>query len=235
MPTNITTDEIPENEINPSPLPVVVAPATPTTILPVKNNKISSPMTPATDEIKENVDEKPSEKKSRSGRTIKEKKMNTDEMDPDEVFTQPRKRVKIDEIKQKSFENNSNNLNEFKASKMHILQDPVKKLRLQRQFDMISVTQDIKLRLGLEEVDVERAVELLEYFKESVLPQITDTMLLKYPNTVDTMKRLRKYVGNVNSWSWDDIKITKFKEKAEKIRSLAEEIFNSFKVSFKFL
>lgn len=178
------------------------------------------------------------EKKSRSGRTIKEKKINHDEMDPDEVFTHPKKRSKVDsESKQHKSTPPANNhhtnasLNEFRNSKMHILQDPVKKTRMQRQYDMITLIQDIKKALGLEESDAERAIELLEDFKETILPQINALILLKYPNTVDTIRRLRKYIGNVGSWNLDEIQAEKFEEKAAKVRSLANDIFDSFKVS----
>lgn len=221
--------------------PPVSAPVTPVPIVVVKNNLKPEPVSSTIElHVKESVEERTVERKSRSGRTIKEKKINDDEMDPDEVFTHPRKRAKMDsEVKPKLATAPSNNndssttavFNEFRASKMHILQDPEKKLRLSRQYDMISVTQDIKNVLGLETVDVERAIELLEFFKESVLPQLTDVILLKYPNTVDTIKRLQKYIGNVNSWSWDEIQVEKFNEKAAKIRSLAQDIFESFKVS----
>lgn len=215
------------------------APVTPVPAVTVKNNIISESASPTIEyQVKENVEERTVERKSRSGRTIKEKKINDDEMDPDEVFTHPRKRVKLDsDVKQKPATpaNNNHNitpsLSEFRASKIHILQDPEKKLRLSRQYDMISATHEIRNVLGLKTVDVERAVELLEEFKELILPQITEVTLLKYPNTVDTIKRLRKYIGNVNKWGWDEIQVEKFNEKAAKIRSLAQEIFESFKVS----
>lgn len=152
------------------------------------------------------------EKVSRSGRKIKEKKMNNDEMDPDEMFTHPRKRFKIEEGKTKPISHISDQttaIDEFRASKMHILQDPVKKNLLEVQYEMIHTMQDIKLALGLEQADVDKSIELMESFKDSILPHITDLMLLKYPNTVDTVKRLRK-VRNCdadNNSSWHYLKL----------------------------
>jgi hypothetical protein len=177
-------------------------------------------------EVKEKEND---EKVSRSGRKIKEKKMNTDEMDPDEMFTQPRKRFKADETKsQKS--RDSAAIDEFRASKMHILQDPVKKNLLETQYDMIQVIQEIKMALGLEQADVERAVDLLESFKVKNLEHITDLMLLKYPNVVDSIKRLKKYIGNMKSWGMEDEQVEQFQEKAEKIRSIATVVYDKFKV-----
>lgn len=172
------------------------------------------------------------EKVSRSGRKIKEKKMNTDEMDPDEMFTQPRKRFKIDEPKtQKS--RDSAAIEEFRASKMHILQDPVKKNLLENQYEMLNAIQEIKMALGLGQADIERAVDLLETFRVKNLANITDLMLLKYPNTVDSVKRLKKYIGNLNSWGMEEAQVEQFQQKAEKIRSIATVVYDQFKVRLK--
>lgn len=171
------------------------------------------------------------EKVSRSGRKIKEKKMNMDEVDPDEVFSQHRKRLKVE--KQSSLLTEPTNaIDEFRASKMHLLVDPIKKKLLENQFEMIHTMQEIKLALGLEQADIDRSIELLETFKENVLPHITDLMLLKYPNTVETVKRLRKYIGNLNSWpNMEESEITDFHTKAEKIRATACSVYDAFKVS----
>lgn len=169
------------------------------------------------------------EKVSRSGRKIKEKKMNMDEMDPDEMFTQPRKRFKIEEPKvQKS--RDSAAIEEFRASKMHVLMDPVKKNLLENQYEMLNAIQEIKMALGLGQADIERAVELLESFRLKNVSHITDLMLLKYPNTVDSVKRLKKYIGNLNSWGMEESQVEEFQQKAEKIRSIATVVYDQFKV-----
>jgi len=177
------------------------------------------------------------EKVSRSGRKIKEKKMNMDEMDPDEMFTQPRKRLKVDDGKQKSVAmliDPTSAIDEFRASKLHILQDPIKKKSLDNQYEMITGMQEIKLTLGLEQADINRSIELLENFKDNVLPHITDLMLLKYPNVVETVKRLRKYIGNMNSWAMEETQVEEFHEKAGKIRTTASVVYDSFKALFNF-
>lgn len=171
------------------------------------------------------------EKVSRSGRKIKEKKMNMDEMDPDEMFAQARKRVKVDDGKPKPSPYNAA-IEEFRASKLHVLQDPVKKANLDHQYEMINVIQEIKLALGLEkQADVDRSLELMETFKDKVLPDVTALMLLKYPNTVDTVRRLRKYVGNIGPWTMNEAEALKFSAKAEKIRVISSEVYDQFKVS----
>jgi Lens epithelium-derived growth factor (LEDGF) len=196
---------------------------------PVIRTKIEYVSTPPPEpETKEN-----DEKVSRSGRKIKEKKMNNDEMDPDEMFTQPRKRFKLDEGKIKLAISEQNNaIDEFRASKSHILLDPVKKNLLEIQYEMIHTMQDIKMALGLEQADVDRSIELLESFKEKILPHITDLMILKYPNTVDTVKRLRKYIGNTDKWSLDESEVEQFTTKSQKIREVASEVYEKLKVRF---
>lgn len=171
------------------------------------------------------------EKVSRSGRKIKEKKMNNDEMDPDEVFTPPRKRLKVEEVKQmKPPLNDSSVINDFCLSKMHILQDPDRKNFLTTQYELMKVVQEVKLHLGLEQADVDRSLELLKILQETIVPNLTKLMLLKYPNTVITVKKLRNYIGNVSSWNMEEVQLVEFQEKAKLIREIAEEIYSSFKV-----
>lgn len=184
---------------------------------------------PLESESKEN-----DEKISRSGRKIKEKKMNNDEMDPDEVFTYPRKRLKVEEVKATKTPATLNDsaINEFCLSKMHILQDPVRKQFLTTQFEMISIIQDIKQALGLEHVYVDQALSSLKTLKEKTVPNITKLMLLKYSNTVATIKRLKNYIGNVSSWNLEADKLKDFEEKAKEIRTIAAEVYDSFKVIY---
>ncbi|CRL04976.1 CLUMA_CG018193, isoform A [Clunio marinus] len=200
--------------------------------------KKSTVVTPAPKVVKENPTPEPEvndEKVSRSGRKIKEKKMNLDEMDPDLMFSPPRKRLKNEDVKQKpviTVADSTSSVEEFRASKKHILTDPIKKSFLENQFEMIHLMQGIKLALGLEQVDANRSIELLDTFKDKILPNITKIMLLKYPNIVVTVKRLRKYIGNTNSWKWDETQVKEFNEKAEKIRTTASAIYESFRILF---
>lgn len=163
--------------------------------------------------------------------------MNNDEMDPDEVFTPPRKRLKTEDVKQiKPMPlNDSTVINDFCLSKMHILQDPERKNFLTTQFELMKIVQEVKLHLGLEQADVDRSLELLKILQESIVPNLTKLMLLKYPNTVITVKKLRNYIGNVSSWNLEEVQLVDFQEKAKLIRDISEEIYSSFKVSTLFI
>lgn len=57
-------------------------------------------------------------------------------------------------------------------------------------------------------------------------------MLRKHPMVVDTIKRLRRYVGNTKNWGFTDEQKEEFDAKATKVRFLAEAIYNRFKVDF---
>lgn len=208
------------------------------TPIPNKKKPVNKPKavsTPITQLKLESETKENDEKVSRSGRKIKEKKMNNDEMDPDEVFTQPRKRLKIENENRSNQkpaqELNDSAINDFCISKMHILQDPVRKQFLTTQFDMIKTVQEIKQALGLDEVDVDRALESCKTLKEKVVPSITQFMLLKYSNTVVTIKRLRNYIGNVESWNLEEKQLIEFQEKAKEIRDIASDIYFSLKVN----
>jgi hypothetical protein len=177
------------------------------------------------------------EKVSRSGRKIKEKKMNNDEMDPDEMFTQPRKRLKPDESKQVKTPqvniNDPNTITDFCISKMHLLQDPLRKNFLMTQYEIINAIKDIKLALGLERVEIEKAITILLNVKEKILPNITKLMLLKYADIIITIKRLRNYIGNASLWNLEEEQLKNFKDKAREIRSISVDIYDYFKVHLK--
>lgn len=55
-------------------------------------------------------------------------------------------------------------------------------------------------------------------------------MLKKNSNVVETIKRLRRYVGNIKDWNLTDEERIQFNEKAEKVRQLADALYNKFKV-----
>lgn len=238
---NVTADSITDNDNSADESQLHIAEEIPkTTPLPQKRKpaavkvKQETPQvaTPEPADAKEN-----DEKVSRSGRKIKEKKMNTDEMDPDEMFTQPRKRMKLDEGKQKlsvTSVDSKNALDDFRAAKMHILLDPIKMKPLENQYDMITAMQKIKLDLGLEKAEIDHSIDLLENFNENILPHITKLMLLKYPNTVDTIKRLKKYVGNSDKWKMDETEEKEFHAKATKIRNTASLVYDAFKELFNY-
>lgn len=61
--------------------------------------------------------------------------------------------------------------------------------------------------------------------------EITAVMLKKNPNCVETIKRLRRYIGNCKNWELSDEAKKVFNENAEKIREHADGIYTIFKVS----
>ncbi|KAG5678592.1 hypothetical protein PVAND_008253 [Polypedilum vanderplanki] len=196
-----------------------------------KQQQVQSPLAIEQHETKEN-----DEKVSRSGRKIKEKKINNDEMDPDEFFTQSRKRLKVDDSNRTKnsavVPPKDSTINDFVISKIHILQDPVRKEFLTTQFEMCQTILDIKQALGLETVEVDRALTACNNFKEKVLPNITRLMLLKYSSVVTTIKRIRNYIGNVELWKLDEEPLKNFEAKAKQIREIACEIYSSLKRFF---
>lgn len=56
-------------------------------------------------------------------------------------------------------------------------------------------------------------------------------MLKKNPLCVETIKRLRRYVGNTKNWKFSEEDKKVFQAKTDKIRKEAIEIYNSFKVN----
>ncbi|KAH1026511.1 hypothetical protein HUJ05_000172 [Dendroctonus ponderosae] len=58
-------------------------------------------------------------------------------------------------------------------------------------------------------------------------------MFKKHPHVLDTIRRLRKYVGNTKEWAMSVEESNTFARKAEKIRNEAEKIYNKVKNLFK--
>lgn len=92
---------------------------------------------------------------------------------------------------------------------------------------LIEMNGLIKSVLNKEQADVKGCIGLLERF---LLLNLTPMMLLKNPAVVETIKRLRRYVGNTEYWGYSEEEIEEFNEKAEKIRGLAQSIYHQIKV-----
>lgn len=86
---------------------------------------------------------------------------------------------------------------------------------------------DIKASLQLSSADPAKCISVLEEYKSL---SVTALMLKKNPSTVETVKRLRRYVGNIKDWNFDESQRAEFNENATKIRKLAELIYKNFKV-----
>lgn len=173
---------------------------------PVLNQKFLSPSKFST-LIKKMGD---SEKVSRSGRKIKPKKYL--DATENEYFSQKRKQA--------------NFLNEeSKKIKTNIDSD------VEIESNMLELDHMIKSTAGLNGANPDKCILHLNEFKQLNLNQI---ILKKHPNCVETIKRLRRYVGNVKTWDMEQTMIEKFNEQAKEIRSIAEEIYNNFKKIFEF-
>ncbi|XP_011178202.1 PC4 and SFRS1-interacting protein [Zeugodacus cucurbitae] len=96
--------------------------------------------------------------------------------------------------------------------------------------DFIQMSQQLRESLGLKSADVNRCVELLKQYKDFELSQL---MLLRNPDCVDIIRRLRRYVGNLKEWSLSAEEENEFRTKAEVIRNEAIVIYNYFKKIFK--
>ncbi|KAM7362987.1 JIL-1 anchoring and stabilizing protein [Cochliomyia hominivorax] len=95
--------------------------------------------------------------------------------------------------------------------------------------DFIQLSQQLRECLGLKRADVDRCLEILKQYKEF---QLTKLMLLRNPDCVDSIRRLRRYIGNLKQWKLTEEEENAFKAKAEVIRYEAVMIYNNFKKIF---
>ncbi|XP_017076301.1 hepatoma-derived growth factor-related protein 2 [Drosophila eugracilis] len=95
--------------------------------------------------------------------------------------------------------------------------------------DFIQLSQQLRECLGLRRANVGKCLEILEQFKEV---ELTKLMLLRNPECVDIMRRLRRYVGNLELWKMDLSDEVEFKEKAQVIRKVSSGIYDGFKSLF---
>ncbi|KAH8312720.1 hypothetical protein KR044_012536 [Drosophila immigrans] len=95
--------------------------------------------------------------------------------------------------------------------------------------DFIQASQQLRECLGLRRANVGRCLEILEQLKDIELNKL---MLLRNPECVDIMRRLRRYVGNLELWKMDISDEQEFKEKAQIIRKVSTAIYDNFKTLF---
>lgn len=98
---------------------------------------------------------------------------------------------------------------------------------IQIEKDILQYDLDIKSSLQLSAADPTKCINVLENYKKL---SITALMLKKNPNVVETIKRLRRYVGNMKNWNFTDEQRVEFDQKAQKVRTLSDNIYNNFKV-----
>lgn len=182
-------------------------------LIPVIKKKTKAPP-PAPVETVEKPKDEGAPKTSRSGRIITKNK-TIDDIE-DSKPSAP-KQMKAD----------STIKDEFSISKRR--PDSNKEL-LQSQYDMIVLIQQIKLALGLEQADPAKCITILDEIK-ILVPTLNKFVLLKYPNCVEVIKRLKKYIGNIHIWSLNEKEQKKFEANASLIRERANDIYTVFKVS----
>ncbi|KAH8246965.1 hypothetical protein KR032_005517 [Drosophila birchii] len=95
--------------------------------------------------------------------------------------------------------------------------------------DFIQLSQQLRECLGLRRANVGKCLEILEMFKDVELNKL---MLLRNPECVDIMRRLRRYVGNLELWKMEQCDEVEFKEKAQIIRKVSASIYDGFKGLF---
>lgn len=92
---------------------------------------------------------------------------------------------------------------------------------------LVECDVEIVSSLQLSGADPTRCLSTLEKLKGI---DFTTTMLKKNPHIVETIKRLRRYVGNTKSWNYTDEESKAFEVEAQKIRKVSEIIYKMFKV-----
>uniref|UniRef100_A0A182QDH3 PWWP domain-containing protein n=1 Tax=Anopheles farauti TaxID=69004 RepID=A0A182QDH3_9DIPT len=172
----------------------------------------------------ETVDQK--EVVSRSGRKIKMKRfMDGDDEESNSPATAgppAKKRAPSMPAKEKTVSTPA-------ATKKLSLFDKIENERLyvlKLERELVELNMEIKSSVKLNSADPERCVQLMEQYEKLA---VTPTILKKNPNCVETMKRLRKYVGNAKNWNMDDKEKIQFDFQALQIRQKAEHIYNQFK------
>ncbi|XP_014238572.1 PC4 and SFRS1-interacting protein isoform X4 [Trichogramma pretiosum] len=106
-------------------------------------------------------------------------------------------------------------------------QNKIKTLKIESQ--LIFLDTKIRSSLGLDEAHTEDCLEAMDQMYEL---EITPLMLKKHAQVVESIKRLRRYVGNLGKWELTEEETADFKEKAEKIQKKADIIYNKFKSLF---
>lgn len=87
----------------------------------------------------------------------------------------------------------------------------------------------IKSSLNLSSADCD---ECLHAMDEILDLKLNALMLKKHPEVVDTVKKLRKYVGNLSAWKLTPEEQQTFIEGAGKVRVKADHIYNKFRSLF---
>ncbi|XP_008556360.1 PC4 and SFRS1-interacting protein [Microplitis demolitor] len=176
---------------------------------------------------------------SRSGRKIKPKRFADFSADDEyDLETTGRARGRVN----KHDESNENISTQSNAKKRMSIEKDDKKLMNKENTNhnlkvkhytmekrLLELDAQIKSCLSLDQADTDKCLRAMD----DILGLSIDSLALKkHSHIVETVKRLRRYVGNLSEWSLSEEAIKTFKQKAEQIRQKAEGIYNKFKELF---
>ncbi|XP_029033919.1 PC4 and SFRS1-interacting protein isoform X1 [Osmia bicornis bicornis] len=114
-----------------------------------------------------------------------------------------------------------------KDGALHRKTNKLRWLRIESQ--LLQLDAQIKSNLGLDRANPDKCLQAMD---DMLSLPIDPLMLKKHPHIVETVKRLRRYIGNLADWKLNEEEETIFKQKAEQIRQKAEHIYNKFKAMF---
>ncbi|XP_076245523.1 JIL-1 anchoring and stabilizing protein isoform X2 [Calliopsis andreniformis] len=114
-----------------------------------------------------------------------------------------------------------------KDGALHRKTNKLRWLRIEAQ--LLQLDAQIKSNLGLDRANPDKCLQAMD---DMLSLPIDPLMLKKHPHIVETVKRLRRYIGNLTDWKLNEEEEATFKQKAEQIRQKAEHIYNKFKAMF---
>ncbi|XP_044760962.1 uncharacterized protein LOC123318415 [Coccinella septempunctata] len=97
--------------------------------------------------------------------------------------------------------------------------------RLKVESKLLEIESQIKSCLNLDKADPKEAISLLENMQNL---DVVSVMLKKHAHVVDMIRRLKKYVGNLESWNLPESEANTFKKGAEKVRGFALKLHVKF-------
>uniref|UniRef100_A0A1B6HJS5 PWWP domain-containing protein n=1 Tax=Homalodisca liturata TaxID=320908 RepID=A0A1B6HJS5_9HEMI len=100
---------------------------------------------------------------------------------------------------------------------------------LKVEAQLLDIDVRIKSSLSLKQAEPESCLKCLDEFLGLKLSPL---MFKKHPELVDTIKKLRKYVGNTSCWNMTDEQTHVFAGQAASIRSKSEHAYNKIKSLF---
>jgi hypothetical protein len=107
--------------------------------------------------------------------------------------------------------------------------DQEQKLSFFKETQLLDLDMRLKSSLSLNRADPDKCLSLLDDFLEV---DINTLMLKKHPEVVQTIKKMRKYIGNTTEWNMSDEELVIFNDKAARIRSKSEHVYNKIKALF---